>query len=604
MTDISNRTPLVPQSYSKSGIISKNNINSLGRSINDIECRNGMRIDRNPVGGHIFYPPDNMYHYKLYDPVDIDPDVEEDLATIKMNWGSWTRSSKYTYSRNTLQTDIASGITGISNGSSLSYKTVELASNCLSKVYIQLVPSLTESDGAQYLEPFNKPWRLVTNVRSSAFVANYSEIFSEFSASQEDLKNTEMLIGLVNTDENGHITWTEQCYQGGDIDDVASFYEGPWKIEIAGKGYNTPANAASTSLTTPMYNTNNSSTGNPNHHYFPYGLPYPNQIIVTNPCFQKQGSIDHNVWSAPTFRWHVLDLSDERYKSNSVSITTIIRVRDARYEEQVDSDVDLGSYMYDVSSSSPVATASGEDTYRHTDSFMFSQKIGECKLDKNNYIIKTIQHQHGSIVVPIYDGDFSTYYTDPDETVDKIRIKGGLVQGPMDNYIVSSDSADPTYSAAEFNNCGGSYIHSLVDPSTEVPEGFSKSKYYKYLICLEVALDAETGEIDKTSIGYENFTGYRQTNGEHWCDFVEEFGYQKIPIGEAVYAWDTTTSKWELFDWIQLQYGPITLHHHCICDPDSSSDDASLHYVGIQTTCYDGSVCPTTTTTTTACPET
>lgn len=559
MGDISNRTSSVPQSYSKSGIISKKNINTLGKSINDLEARDGIRIDRNPVGGHIFYPPADIggiYHYKLYDPVDY-TDLEHP-ATVKMRWGAWCRSSKYTFSRRVLITDIVDGV-------DQPYKTVNLTKDKLNWVYVELKapPELKEEsstssidkDDPQYLEPFNKPYSLEVEVKTSTPV-NYSDI--NFAVpNYADPDNTLFLIGMINVDAGGKITWIEQCWRGGDIDDVASFYEGPFKLEAAGKG----GKSQTAALTTPLYNTHDPSTGDITYDDYPFGHWKANQVIVGQGNFYiSEGQTLEMEW-LKYFR--TLDLSDTIYKGKQVFVNLKIKLRNFHYKS-------LSTKNIEDLTIEPVINISGTTPWRNHDSYIRYITLGFVWLDLNGNIIEMVQLQHGDIHCSKYDRDFAAYYIDQTSAnIQNINFNPGYIFGPFDS----------------FNFVPGTALNSGTIPIDLSLISCPQNQVFKFLVYLETTIDEDTGEIetdtDKTLLKVANDYDITINNGS-WTDFVQELHIFRKPIGAVVCQFNSNDDKWEITDWEQMQYGPIYLNHYCI-----TSYVGTKHYTGMLQDCWD-----------------
>jgi len=590
MTDVANRSPVIPQSYSRGGITPSKNINQLGRSLNDIECRNGMRIDRNPVGGHIFYPPDDMYHFKLYDQKEYQN--SENPAQIKMNWGVWTRSDKYTLVRRVLITD---SVTTSGTTTYQSYKTVNLTNNALNWIYIELKPPtnssiLASKDSAQYLSPMNKAWELVTTVETSA-PTNYADIrdINIASNTHDDHKNTKTLIGYVNIDSNNKITWLEQCWYGGDIDEITdNFYTGPFKLELVGKGgQTTPRTTPSVSNTLVNVNTDSNSTGIYTNQWFPYGNNSSNVIAINQGTFEIVGT-RKEIWpkESTTKPFKVLDLSDSKFENKSVKIGLVHYIR---HPGDTGTDADTVPTYQILNTAFDGIQSNNMSIVRSTDSFIYSQWLGQANC-VGNQVTDLLQITHDNIVWPKYTNDFAGYYTNSGSTSyqDKIQIAEGWIIGPMNHH----------------QSTKGDGLLTIPDPESEIPTGFPTSNTYSYLVYMDVTLLQATGVINNHELRVAS--DYRTTNGGHWCDFVQVLDHEKTPIGSLSFQYNTGQDKWYMTDWIQMQYGPIILHHHCTCIEGGSSSDESegssdiRHYCGILTRCYERA-CPETTTSTTTC---
>ena len=573
--DISNRSVIIPQEYSQSGIVSKRNMNLLGRSVNDLETRGDMRIDRNPIGGNIFYADEDLYHFKLFEPSDYDPDTEGSTATIKMYWGAWVRNSKYTFSRLPLTTDVDPVIAG----NSMTYKTVMLSSNVMNYVYTHLVAPVSPAQNAQHLSPDNKPY-LMEAVAYQTPIVNGGDI----QKLQESLKGgvhgkNWRLIGLVHVDVNGHIDWVEQCYNGGDIDDLVAYYEGPFKLEPAGYGKGpAPANTMSSAFSTPLYNTNNASTGDPNNSFYPYGESTANCVIVNQGIYQHSGNKQVVIW--PSAGFTVADLSSPAYVSNSISIGVVIKLR-APGQSQYDSDVQFNSGLVDTATTTNVW--SNVLAPRSQDSFIYTQTIGYAKLDDTGTLTDIVQLTHDDIMISKYCSDFAGYYANAySATQDQVMIEAGWIMGPYDNYLKAQTTV------------------TLPNVDTEAPVGFT-DPYYDLLVYLTHEIDTGTGKINTGTVTYSTASDFRTTGGNHWCDFNQEIYYQKTPIGIARYVKDPgvtpVPNKWRLVDWIQEQRGPIMSHYWTAC---TASCTVAKHYTGMIVSPYEIG-CDATTTTTSTC---
>ena len=566
--DISNRSPFVPQEYSSSGIVSARNINMLGRSVNDLETVGNVNINRNPVGGNIFTEETDYYHFQLYSPFDYDPAVEGSTATIQMYWGVWNRSSKYTFSRValTVEPDLDNP------GNDLLYKIVSLTSNAMNWVYVRLNPPDSPARNAQYLETLNKPYTL------DAYVVTTTPV--QFGGIQKidvpdlglNLANMR-LIGMVYVDINGVVSWVEQCWKN-DISELASWYEGPFKLEMAGKG----GNSASTALTTPEYNTGDASTGDGNHQFYPYGTSVFDQVIVGQGVYQHSGN--KQVVFSPSAGYKTVDLSDPLFAGNSVSIGVVIRLRSPG-TAQTDSDVSFCATSHNASQASNVWN--NPLTPRSQDSFIFTQTLGYANVDSNGLIQDLKQLTHDDIIISKYCNDYAGYYTDPyDATRDQVVIDAGWIIGPYDNYKTPQTTV------------------TLPDVNTEAPVGFTGT-YYDLLVYHSFAINVNTAVISTGTVGYTVASQFRETGRFSWCDFSQSRGYQRTPIGIARYMKDSATTpanRWVLVDWIQMQRGHITSHYWASCGAYYGA--SSTHYTGIITDSFVAG-CAAFTTTTTTC---
>lgn len=543
--DIPNRSVTIHQDYSTSGIISSRNVNMLGRSANDLETRGRNRLDRNPVGGNIFYDEDPMYSFKLYDAEDYDGETSTP-AKIKVYWGTWTRIAKYTYARKTLETD---------DGDGKLYKTIELSNNKMNWIVVVLSPpdsisrGASVDDDAQYLEPGNKPYKLVANVSTETPVNIGEPQRSGYGPVGID-GDLSKIVGMVYVDSDGHITWINQILKE-DIMDVRSYYEGPFKLEAAGYG-----NTSSIENTSPIYNTNVASTGNSANQFYPYGYPKANAIVINQGEYQHSGSLHSAVWEYSN-GFSVVDLGSSSFSNNSISVSLTFNIRAPGESSDV----------------TPIAINAADAQPKYSqDSIFYSQLLGIVKTNSTGNIVDIMQMTHDDINIAKYSGNFAGYYGNSSS----VTIMPGWIHGPYNSVLVDKET--------------------VVLPTPVIPGTFPSGEPYDLLVYLKHEVYTWNGKIkDNPPPSYEVAVEFRTTDGNHWCDFKQEFGIQKTPIGIARFTGNSISSF--ISDWIQQQYQPVYSDYFCTCpfscesesiSSSSSSGGSSStikHYVGMLKAC-------------------
>lgn len=125
--------PIVPDKYRKAGIYGTDNINSLGRGINNFESGDGITINRNPVGGiQISNSTSSILHpFKIYD-FSRSADNFVTPASVKVYSGYWWRG----WAQNALVCD-----------TDQDYKTLTFSSSGTYVVYIRLLDPWSNPSG-------------------------------------------------------------------------------------------------------------------------------------------------------------------------------------------------------------------------------------------------------------------------------------------------------------------------------------------------------------------------------------------------------------------------------------------------------------------------